>query len=37
MKKTLQQIESRIDKCKKERDTAKENLKQLKISYEERL
>ena len=35
--KTLQQIESRIDKYKKERDTAKENLKQLKISYEERL
>ena len=35
--KTLQQIETRIDKYKKERDTAKENLKQLKISYEERL
>ena len=35
--KTLQQIETRIDKYKKERDIAKENLKQLKISYEERL
>ena len=30
-------MESRIDKYKKERDTAKENLKQLKINYEERL
>ena len=35
--KNLQQIESRIDKYKKEKDTAKENLKHLKISYEERL
>ena len=35
--KTLQQIESRIDKYIKENDTAKENLKHLKISYEERL
>ena len=35
--KTLQQIESRIDKYIKEKDTAKENLKHLKISYEERL
>ena len=33
--KTLHKIESRIDQYKKERDTAKENLKQLKIIYEE--
>ena len=35
--KTLQQIESRIDKYIKEKDKAKKNLKHLKISYEERL
>ena len=30
-------IQSRIDKYTKERDTSKENLKQFKISYDERL
>ena len=34
--KIVQEIESRIDMYKKERDTAKENLKQLKINHEER-
>ena len=35
--KTVQQIEWRIDKYKTEKDTEKENLKQLKINYKERL